>query len=617
MPGIVGLITKMPRARAERELLDMVATMCHESFYVGGTWIDESQGVYVGWVARKDSFCDAMPLSNEHGNATLVFSGEDFPEPGLADQLKQRGHVLSAQAASYLVHLYEDDASFPRTLNGRFQGLLVDRARHTTLLFNDRYGMHRVYFHESKDAFYFAAEAKSILAVRPELRHIDPRGLGEYLACGCVLENRTLFRGIQTLPPASKWIFSNASLRQKSSYFDPDEWERQKPLEPKAYCQEVRRVFSQNLPRYFGGAEPVAMSLTGGLDTRMIMAWQKLPPGSFPCYSFGGMFRDSRDVVVSRRVARACRQPYQVISVGEEFLKEYPYWAERTVYLTDGCASVQQAACLFANARAREIAPVRMTGNYGSEVLRQVRSLRATEPTPELFPELRPSVAEAFQTCHRVSKGHPLSFAVFRQAPWYHYAVLALEETKLSQRSPFLDNELVQTVFRAPQSAFTNDIVLWLIEEGNPALRKITSDRGLAASYPGATAGRMFQEFTFKAEYAYDYGMPQWLARLDAWFAPFRPERLFLGRHKFNHYRVWYRDNLSQYVQEMLLDRQTLSRPYLQAGTVKTMVQAHVSGHSNYTWQIHQVLTLELLNRKLLDSPHALSHQPVSALAAI
>ena len=57
-------------------------------------------------------------------------------------------------------------------------------------MFNDRYGMHRIYYHEAKEAFYFAAEAKAILAVRPELRRADPRGLGEFVACGCVLDNR-------------------------------------------------------------------------------------------------------------------------------------------------------------------------------------------------------------------------------------------------------------------------------------------------------------------------------------------------------------------------------------------------------------------------------------------
>ena len=53
MPGIVGLITRMPRDRAEAELAQMVQLLCHEDFYVAGTWRDESLGVYVGWVARK------------------------------------------------------------------------------------------------------------------------------------------------------------------------------------------------------------------------------------------------------------------------------------------------------------------------------------------------------------------------------------------------------------------------------------------------------------------------------------------------------------------------------------------------------------------------------------
>ncbi len=133
---------------------------------------------------------------------------------------------------------------------------------------------------------------------------------------------------------------------------------------------------------------------------------------------------------------------------------------------------------------------------------------------------------------------------------------------------------------------------------------------GLAGRHAGATAWRMLLKFSFKAEYAYDYGMPQWLARVDALFAPFRLERIFLGRHKYTHYRVWYRDALSKYVKEMLLDRQTLSRPYLRAKTLETMVQGHLRGDRNYTSQIHQILTLELLNRKLLDSPLALSRQP-------
>src|SRR5206468_3676333 len=107
---------------------------------------------------------------------------------------------------------------------------------------------------------------------------------------------------------------------QKGTYFHHREWEEQEILEPEKYYQEVREVFSRNLPRYFQSQERIAVSLTGGLDTRMIMAWQKPLPGSLPCYTFGGMFRDCRDVIVAKKVARACGQAHEVIQVGEDFL---------------------------------------------------------------------------------------------------------------------------------------------------------------------------------------------------------------------------------------------------------------------------------------------------------
>src|SRR2546425_9951811 len=158
MPGIVGLITRMPPERANVELSRMVETLRHESFYETGTWIDESLGVYVGWTALKNSFSDGMPLCNERGDVVLFFSGEEYPEPGTARRLKERGHVLEGEGHSYLVHLSEEDPHFPAGLNGRFHGLLTDRNHRTTTLFNDRYGMHRINYNQSKEAFYFSAE---------------------------------------------------------------------------------------------------------------------------------------------------------------------------------------------------------------------------------------------------------------------------------------------------------------------------------------------------------------------------------------------------------------------------------------------------------------------------
>jgi asparagine synthase (glutamine-hydrolysing) len=607
MPGIVALITKMPREQAVPQLLRMVKTLRHESFYTTGTWIDESSGLYVGWVARNGSFSEGMPLVNEREDVALAFSGEEFPDPGAAQRLKEKGHELDVHGPSYLVHLYEEDPSFPAALNGRFHGFLMDRNRGTALLFNDRYGMHRVYYHESRDAFYFAAEAKAILAVRPELRRMDVRGLGEFVSCDAVLENRTLFHGIHVLPPASAWVFRNGSLERKSSYFHPREWEGQEKLDPESYYRELQGIFMRNLPRYFNGHERIAMSLTGGLDTRMILACRRPDPGSLPCYTFGSMLRENRDVRLARRVAEMCNQPHQVITAGSEFLSQFPHYAQRAVYLTDGCVDVGRAPDLYLNERAREIAPVRMTGNYGGEILRRVRGFKPTQPVAGLFsPDFLSSVRKTTETYSGIAEGHPVSFAAFRQSPWYHYGVLSLEQTQLSMRSPFLDNDFVRTVFRLPASAPTsNEVSLRLIADGNRSLLQIPTDRGLAGNRGRTTRAlsRGLLEFLFRAEYAYDMGMPQWLARFDHALSPIGPEHIFLGRHKPFHFRVWYRDALAGYVQEMLLDSRSLSRPHIERKGLEAIVQGHLKGDRNYTSELHKVLSLELLHRLFIDAP--------------
>jgi asparagine synthase (glutamine-hydrolysing) len=484
---------------------------------------------------------------------------------------------------------------------------VVDRTRGEVILFNDRYGMHRLCYFETKDAFYFAAEAKAILAVYPELRSADPKSLGEFVAFSCVLENRTIFRDIHVLPAASAWVFRNGTIDCKHTYFEPREWENQSLLSTEEYYGALSGVISNSLPRYFAGPQRMGIAITGGMDTRVLMACHSSPPGSLPCYTFGGIFRDSQDVIVGRRVAAECQQSYQVITVGDEFLSKFPDYAQRSIHLTEGTVDVYRSSDLYASEKAREIAPAKIVGTYGSEILRHAVMFKPGTPAPGLFrPDFLSLVHQASDTYAGVRRAHPVTFAAFRQSPWYHHGVLALEQSQLTVRSPYLDNDFVRTVFRAPKSSADNgnDVRLRLIADGNTSLAQIPSDRGIGgSSVPFSSAiSRAFLEFTFKAEYAYDYGMPQWVARTDHALSALRLQQLFLGRHKFSHYRVWYRDELSDYVRQMLLDPLTLSRPYLEPKGVEAIVRGHLGGNRNYTTEIHKLLTLELLHRLFFDA---------------
>jgi asparagine synthase (glutamine-hydrolysing) len=605
MPGLVGIIAKGNFADRKHQLEVMIGSTHRESFYRRGNYVNEALGIYVGWAALEGSFADEMPIRNEKGDFALFFSGEEYSGSPLRQELTQRGHCVGQKEAGYLVHLCEDDPRFVERLNGMFHGLAIDFRNSAAVLFNDRYGMHRLYYHEAAEGFYFASEAKAILAVRPELRTVDPQGLGEFVSYSCVLGGRTVFKGIHVMPAASEWTFKGSQLASRRTYFDAREWEEQTALAAAPFYEELRSVLTTALPKYFQGAERLGIAMTGGLDTRVVLALHSVAPGSLPSYTFGGTYRDSFDVRIGRKIAGVLQQPHQVIEVGEEFLRGFEGYAERSLLISEGTVDVYRASDLYLSKKVREIAPAKIVGTYGSEIIRHAAMFKPSAPVPGLFSQdFLPYLSEAASTYAEARKRHPVTFAAFIQSPWYHYGILALEKSQITVRSPFMDNDFVRTAYRAPQDALQGeDVRLRLIRGGSAALAKIPSDRGVIGhGGPLAMLRRANREFTFKAEYAYDYGMPASVARVDHLFSSLHPERIFLGRHKLTHFRVWYRDQLARYVREILLDPRTLGRPYLQKSVLEAVVDGHTRRGLNYTTAIHKLLTLELLHRLFFDA---------------
>lgn len=606
MPGIAGIIQQTPAPERSTQVLEMAKRMRHERRWRCGHLEFGRLNLAAGWACRQGTFADCPPVWNEDRTVCLIFNGEEYSVGDELSTLKLAGHREVRDDASALVHWYEElDEEFFVRLNGWFSGLLVDLRHGTATLFNDRYGLSRVYCYESPEGFFFASEAKSLLSVLPHLREIDEKGLAEYFSCGCVLQNRSLFRDVTLLPGGSAWTFHRDGRVEKCRYFSPESWERRERLTPRAYGERLREVFGRVAPRYLRGRERVAMSLTGGLDSRMILAWAKAEPGELPCYTFGGPYRDCADVRIARDLARTCSQSHATLRVGEGFFKEFSSLAEETVYLTDGNMDVSGAVELYVNRRAREIAPVRLTGNYGSEILRSNVAFGPRRQDPNLFsPDFYNLIQEAEETYREEAAGNQLSFIAFKQVPWHHYSRLALEQSQLTLRSPFLDNELVALAYQCPEElAASPQPLLQLIAEGNPAFEAIRTDRAWRRGPASllANLAHRWRELTAKAEYAYDYGMPDWLVRFDHFFKGLHLEKCFLGRHKFYHFRVWYRDQLASVVREILLDSRASGLPYLNERLVRAKVEGHLKGRCNFTLGIHRLLTVELIRRRLVE----------------
>jgi asparagine synthase (glutamine-hydrolysing) len=591
MQVIAGFLS--PTAPERRDVLEhMLEGMRRERDVTAGAHDEPEIGLALGWIRREGDRCGTLPVWNEQRNIYLVFCGEHFSD--------------AEEDAVGLIRLYEEmGPAFLAKLNGIFSGVLVDCRKKKAILFNDRFGLGRIYCHEGPEGFYFASEAKALLQVCPELRELDAKALGEFFTCGCALQNRSLFRGVTLLPGASVWTCQSRQPVRKECYFRKEEWEKQSRLSGTSYYEKLSEIFVRILPRYFRGPERVGLSLTGGLDSRMIIAAASPAPGSLPCHTFGGSYRECADVQLARRIARMCSQPHEVIPVTSKFFSQFPDLARRSILDSDGAMDVTGAVELFVNQAVRGSVGVRMTGSYGSEILRSQVALKPY-PLPEaLFSgDFAPHLRNATLTYAREEGDHRLSFIAFKQVPWHHYARRAIEQSQLPTRSPFLDNELVALAYRAPLALSINSMLAHqFVADRHAGLAGIPTDRGVAGiPQPGRhRIGRFCQEFLPRLEYMYDYGMPQWLARIDHLARPLHAERFFLGYQKFAHFRPWYRDELAPWVLEVLLDPATLARPHLNGRRVEQIVKAHVQGRENHTREIHKLLTGELIQRELIE----------------
>jgi len=144
--------------------------MLHEDFYSSGTYVNRELGIFSAFVSS-DSDRSPGLVWNDVGNIGCFISGEAFIDSSDADWLRSRGHKFPNDIRLAFVHLYQElGLAALEKLNGWFSALVVDRQRRQTVLFNDRYGLNRIYIHQQGERLFFSSEAKSLLSVVSALR---------------------------------------------------------------------------------------------------------------------------------------------------------------------------------------------------------------------------------------------------------------------------------------------------------------------------------------------------------------------------------------------------------------------------------------------------------------
>ncbi len=594
MPGFAGLLTtELPEAVSRQCVAEMADSLLHESFYVGGQHDCAKLGVFAGWASFTENIEEAGLFLDRENGVTLILNGH---------AIVSHGPAFSSGGKALLDLYRRRGEKFIQDLNGLCSGLLVDRPQRRVFLFNDRYGFQRVYFFENDRGLFFASEAKALLRVLPDARAFSERGVAQFLAYGCTRDGCTLFEGVKTLPRASCWSWAEGKLR-KAEYFSFDSLEQQDPLLPSDYTEAFRSTFKQVLPRYFPGDESVGVSLTAGLDTRMVMAARPAAPIEQPaCYTFCGPRPTILDEKIAAVVAQACGYRHYPIRLEDDFFSDYQEEVDRTVYLTDGGVGPTGAHEVYFNRRARDFSPLRLTGVFGGEVLREVSTFKPLGLQNDL---LTRGVADGVSTVVReagAEKVHPVTFAVTKEIPFHLFGSAQACRSQVTLRTPYLDNELVDLAYRVPRELRRSSApAVSFIRKEDPSLYRIPTD--MAVLGEAKAMQKLWAKFHAKATFKLDYwandGLPNRLVGLDSILARSANWGI-LGRHKYLHYRRWFRQQLSDYVNSALGEARQL--PFWNDVFISRLAKQHIEGQGNYLQEINAAITLGTVNRVLLKS---------------
>lgn len=610
MPGIVAIIQKQPDEHGAQLLTTMISSMMHESFYVATTGQNSELGWYAGSVSLEGSLTQKMPVTNERGDLVLFLAGECFMDEERVAQLQRHGHVLQPTQVDFLIHLYEEagEACLAQ-VSGWFCGVIFDKRQGKALVFNDRYGIHRLYCHEDKNGYYFASEAKALLAAYPSLRVIDPQAVAEYLSYDCVLDDRTYFSQIKLLPGGSIWRFKAGHVDRRF-YFHIHQLEDQEPLPVKQFFPALEGTFAKILPRYLTGPK-IALALTGGLDTRMILSAISELPQNLITLTYGHAQRECIDVKLARAVANVMNLSHHTISLDHQFLRNYSSYLTKAIYITDGLAHATNVEGIYLNQLARLFAPIKLTGKFGSQILGKVR--RAQRPRPIdaslIHPDFHPFMEIASKELMRYANHPHLSFILQCEIPWFWATATVTEMSQLMVRSPFLDNEVIELLYRAPREGFDGaEFQIEMIQRYRPDLLGIRTNKG-SGGQPSVLSGIIRSSYKVRGlldkALCWDtlpYQLHHLITRFDASvLTPLHLDRLIVGFEHFRQYGRWFREELADQIKAILLDPRTLQRPFWNQQQVIRIINDHLNGRGRFLVELRKILTIELILRTLIE----------------
>jgi asparagine synthase (glutamine-hydrolysing) len=612
MPGLVGFVGKAGERNPETLLADMARAIKHEDWYQVDLYQGEDFGL--GRVSLGFLNPEPQPIWNEDKTLCLVMEGEVYDYQDLKQRLIARGHCFRIDNdAEFVLHLYEEfGEEFASQLNGAFVAAIWDTRSHKLWVVNDRFGLQVLFYRQAGGRLLFAGHSAAFLADSTYSPQVDGVAVAEFFSFEHVLGDRTFLAEVKLLPPGSILTFEVGHLSIRAYYdfhFEEDYQDHSEAW----YIERWAHLMRQAVERRMRGDGPSGVQLSGGLDSRVVLAMMERQHYPLHTITFGIPGCD--DARLAREVAAKRNTTHHFLELKPDYLRRL---AEEGVKLSNGLKSCVHMHVLGTLRETAEIVNVLFTGSLGDSIMgSHVQRSLLGFCAPSVLTQM---LFEHYNNCFREEVHQKLFsdefyaqvkgsvFEEFSQALAESHACLAdnkrshysirqndrrwvlegqnLLRNRLIVRTPFYDNDLVDFMMAVPPG-LRCDSHLYIrgFIQAAPDLAKIPCDKTGLPFVPcmrdlSVRAGRQVRWWLRE-------GRLKWIS------AP--------QKRPYADYDLWMRGVLREWVEDVLLDRRTLDRGYVRPDYVRTLVERHMRGEGNFARQLSGLMTFELWNRLFLD----------------
>jgi len=311
MCGVAGILESKGSSADRDALRTMIDLVQHRGPDESGIYAHGPVALAHARLSIIDLATGQQPMHNADRSLTITFNGEIFNYIELRKSLESRGHRFATTSdTEVILHAYEDKGpDCVRDFNGQWSFAIWDEGKQELFISRDRLGVRPLFYRMHEGTFLFASEMKSILSYPGVPRTLDLKALDQILTFWFCLPPRTIFEGIQELPPGHSMKVSQGEVHLQR-YWQPSYPTHFAPMNEEHCAQHLLELLVDATRLRLRADVPVGAYLSGGLDSSVTTALIKNFTTT-PLKTFSVVFdvpefdeRTSQDEMVPHRDAR-------------------------------------------------------------------------------------------------------------------------------------------------------------------------------------------------------------------------------------------------------------------------------------------------------------------------